>query len=119
MMDQDQDRLRRISDEIDQLLRKHDCGGVILLVSKESAAWRFSIPDWVGLTPLSEGAFRIQVPAKSDNERAVNTMHFVGTLRDMGNEVGRLFAQIFSSVVDTLGPDSVQHRWFGGFTRDN
>lgn len=47
----DQKHLREVVlEELEVVMRKHKCGGVVLINSFESAAWRYVFPEWGGFT---------------------------------------------------------------------
>jgi hypothetical protein len=108
----DQRKLRALTEELTALMRKHEVGGVVILSSRESAAWLFEIPKWAGLTDEGVG-LRVRISSRTPALRAVadSTMHMVGTIRDMALDVATLFDVLWRNVEDQLGgPGSIQHR---------
>jgi hypothetical protein len=108
----DQRKLRALTEELTAIMRKHEVGGVVILSSRESAAWLFEIPNWAGLTQEPRG-LRVRISSRTPALRAVadSTMHMVGTVRDMALDVATLFDVLWRNVEDQLGgPGSIQHR---------
>ena len=115
----DQQRVRAVNDAIDQILKQHDLGGVVLLVSRDSAAWKMTIPSWAYFVDTGEG-FALRLRLKKDDpeatQRTVDTMHMIGSLRDMLRDGAELFGRIFrqaSGMLEAHGAEVV-HEPFGG-----
>lgn len=98
------------------LLEKNGVGGIVLAVSRGYAAWHVVIPKWVGMT--SDGdAFRIKFgKSDPDPEKGTNTLHFIGTLRDMAYDIHSMYGRLFRVVkleVEKSGGE-IDHKPFGG-----
>lgn len=113
--DLEQYRLRiTVSDEIEAILRKHSLGGVVLLASPEAASWRLVIPEWSFLERGKAGfTLRIRTTTEDARLRTENTLHMVGSFRDIARDVTELFAQLFRAAEQQLG-DALEHKPFGG-----
>lgn len=115
----DQQRLRAINDTIEVILREHNLGGAVLLVSRDSAAWKMTIPDWAQFADTGKGfVLRLQIK-RADPEvtqRTIDTLHLIGSLRDMARDVTELFAQLFRGAQQTLKAHGaeLEHVPFGG-----
>lgn len=112
--DPEQQRLRvTVSDEIEAILRRHDLGGVVLLASRTAASWRFIIPTWSFLERGTEG-FRLRIRTKTPDSlaRTEDTLHMIGSVRDMARDVTELFARFFRAAEAQLG-DALEHKPFG------
>ena len=96
--------------ELDKLLAKlqticedHGVGGSLLVVSKEAAAFRQIIPDWVGLRSDADGLFlKINNDTREGLALARATVHFLGSMRDMSNDGLNLWGRIFRVVHQAL-----------------
>lgn len=101
-----------VLEEIEQVMRKHKVGGVVFVVSKESAAWRYVLPKWSGLR--REGAhLRARWSGKTPEgrETADVTMHYVGALRDMTGQCALMHMKLWDLLVGQLRSTggSVEH----------
>lgn len=90
----DQKRLRAITDEVDAILKKHDVGGIALIVTKESAAWAHNLPTWVDVVETPHGV-QIKFRAPFQANRVEQTMHALGCLRDMASDCVNIYGRLF------------------------
>jgi hypothetical protein len=112
---EDQKRLRNtVAQEIEDVMVRHGVGGAVFLVSEQSSAWRFVIPQWCGLIQQADG-FRIQVHGKSDPHKADVTLHYIAMLRDMTAHCAILFGDMFKRVEGKLPKGAISHKPFPGF----
>lgn len=103
----DQKHLRNVVlEEIEAVMRKHQCGGVVLLNSVESAAWRLVLPDWGGLYWMPEG-IRMRIRAKTAPAEADATMGFIRSMRDFSAQVFNRFDQLWATAEKALGPENI------------
>lgn len=111
--DPEQRRLRvTVSDEIEAILRRHDLGGVVLLASRTAASWRFVIPSWSFLERGPDGfLLRIRTKTPDSLARTEDTLHMIGSVRDMARDVTELFARFFRAAEQQLG-DALEHKGF-------
>lgn len=107
----DQKHLREVVlEEVEAVMRKHQCGGVVLINSFESAAWRYVLPEWGGLSNQSTDAgmaMRMRIRAKSDPKQADATMGFIKSIRDFAGQVHELFDQLWERAVKEIGVQNV------------
>lgn len=112
----DQTQLRtRVCDELQAVMNKYEVGGCVFIASRESAAWRFVIPKWAGLTIEGPG-IRLRISSRTPALREVadSTMGMVGALRDMCYDAAMLFERLFGQAEQALGgPGSIEHRKLG------
>jgi hypothetical protein len=119
--DTDQKRLRQtISDEIHAIMDKHGVGGVVMLVSRESASWRMVFPDWSGLQPdpSQPGTpLRLRLSSKTPEARqaADSTMHLIASIRDMSSDCVNAFGRLFRAAELELQKQGsgIDHKPFG------
>lgn len=111
--DDDQRRLRTVvCQELEDVLHKHDCGGVVFVASKRSSSWRFVLPLWGGIVIEGPGALRVRISSRTPALREVadQTMHYVADMRDMLAQSALMFMQLYDEVVEALGgPDHIEH----------
>lgn len=120
--DPNKDELLTIGDEAARVFARYNCGGVLLIVSKQAFSWKIVIPRWSGLRlemlPGGRAQFRLRINSKTpDAQRIADaTVGLIVNLRDMANEVGDLFAQQYKHVKRALEASGarVEHRPFGG-----
>jgi hypothetical protein len=114
---EDQRRLRVIAEELATLMDKHDVGGVVMLESRESSAWRFVIPKWAGLQ-LERGGIRVRINSKTPEAQAIGnaTVGMLASLRDVSHDIGEVFGNLFKQVKAALEAQGsgVDHNPFGG-----
>lgn len=90
--------------EIEAVMKKHDVGGVVLVVSPESAAWLTVLPNWSGLQPDAVHGLRVQLSSRDRNahDRAEATKHLIACIKDMcgdyANFYGRMFRQVKAAI---------------------
>lgn len=99
-----------VAQEIEDLMVRHDVGGIILLNSKEASAWRFVIPGWAGLYKEDAGGWRFKWK-KEEREKADLTAHLVLRSRDMAMHVADFFQKL-STVLErqvAIDHDPIEH----------
>ncbi len=120
--DPDKEQLLTVGDEAAKVLERYNCGGVVLIVSKQAFSWKIVIPRWSGLSlqmlPGGRAQMRIRINSRTpDAQRIANaTVGMMVNLRDMANEIGDLFAQQYKHVKRALEAQGaqVEHKTFGG-----
>jgi hypothetical protein len=117
----DQRRLRvTISDEIEAVLRKHDVGGVVMLASRESASWRFVIPQWAYLLDVDGKGFVLRINTKTADAaaRTESTLHLVGSFRDIARDCVEVFGRMMrvAKMQIANAGGELTHDPFGGAT---
>jgi len=113
--DADQHKLRTtIADEVERILKKYDLGGVVVLVSKESAAWRFVLPKWAMLAPHPDG-FVLQVRGSTESGRRAteSTIHMISSIRSICGDWSSFFGRLHKQIKEQMG-DSLVDPPFGG-----
>jgi hypothetical protein len=103
--DRDQHRLRvTIADEVERVLKKYDLGGIVVLVSPSSAAWRFVLPKWAMLAPHPDG-FILQVRGSTEAGRVASesTVHLVKAIATICSDWGGLFSRMHKQIKEQLG----------------
>ena len=119
----DQQRVRGVLDEIHALLDKHELGAVVLVNSKESAAWELVVRDWGAFRILEDGSFLLHLQIKKADpeatKRTERTLAFVGSIRDMSRDATELFGRMFRQVKQELAKsgNEVEHAVFPGGVR--
>lgn len=111
---EDQAKLRKLSEAIGELMRENEVGGVVCLVSRESAEWNTIFPEWSGASIEGD---RLGVKLNSgDAEHANETMHFIGAVRDVCTDYSKLFGTVFANVVKALKEQGaeIEHVPFAG-----
>ena len=99
--------------EIRQILKKHELGGAIHIVSKDRAGWRYFWPPWTAIYERADGAVGIRLRSKefksikgarhpAERHLAEHTAHTVFQLRDLA-------AQQFAAM-DKLC-DEIEKHW--------
>ena len=116
--DEDQKRIREeVCAEVQAVLDKHDCGGVVLICSRDSAAWRLVFPRWSGLQPDGEHGARLRVNSRTAEAKAQadSTLGMIANLRDMSTDVANLFGNLFRQAKAALAEKrvEVEHKSFG------
>lgn len=113
----DQKHLRDVVlEELEAVMRKHQCGGVILINSFESAAWRYVLPEWGGLTgDAASGGIRLRINSKSPRAREVGdaTLGFIKSIRDFAGQVFMMFDGIWKMAEQAIGPENIYDRGYG------
>lgn len=115
--DEYQRALRIVTDEIEVLMAARGVGGVVLLVSPEAAAWKHVVPPWAAIRMHPKGlVIEIRGSTPAGHERTEQTMHLLGTLRDMGGDVVNMYGRLFRlarSQIELMG-GAVEHLAHGG-----
>jgi hypothetical protein len=117
--DNDQNRLRNlVSAELKAVLDKHDVAGVVLVISRDSAAWLTVFPKWSGLQRDPVHGARLRINSKTPEAKAQgdSTMHMIVSIRDMCGEYHNVFGRMFRQARDALRAQGavVEHKPFGG-----
>lgn len=115
----DQKHIREtVAAEIQAVMDRHQVGGVILLCSRESAAWRFVFPTWSALQsdPVYGARLRASSKIPGDAERLEAAMHMIGSLRDMTSDAANVFGSLWRQAKRAIeaGGGSVEHTPHGG-----
>lgn len=114
----DQHRLREtVGDQIEAIMKAHEIGGAVILVSEKSAAWRLVLPVWAFLRAGPEGlAMRIKTKRPEDRVRSEATIHMIGAVRDIAKDFHSLFAGLFRTCQTALEEhgSGIEHAKFGG-----
>lgn len=110
----DQVRLRAVAQRIRKLMEDENLGGVCVLVSPNSAEWATVIPTWADVAMEPEGV-RIRMLV-SDPQRSDRTMHFVGSIRDICLDYGKLMGSVWDAVLATITKTggTISHTPFSG-----
>lgn len=72
----------KVAQEIEDLMVRHNVGGVVLLASKQASAWRFVIPRWAALYREEPNGWRFRWK-KGEQDKADVTAHLVMSVRDL------------------------------------
>lgn len=105
----DQKHLRDVVlEELEGVMRKHKCGGVILINSFESAAWRYVLPEWGGLIEEA-GGLRLRINSKTPRAREVgdSTLGFIKSIRDFSAQVFTMFDNVWEMASKAIGPENI------------
>lgn len=94
-------KMAAVLDELDAVLRKHECGGVMVIASKERAAWRVSFPEWSSVYQESDNRMRVRLRSK-DHNTGEQSLHFLLATRDILNMVSRQFRAMSAGVLAAL-----------------
>lgn len=113
----DQRRLRAITEEVQALFERHQVGGVVMVASEQSAAWHQVIPSWAAIGTKPNG-FVVQIRGSTPAgvERTASTLGFIGSMRDMANDLLNLYGRLFRIAREqiTLMGGELEHVPFGG-----
>lgn len=107
-------------EEIEAVLKKHQVGGTIILVSRESAAFRVRYPEWCGIQPQDpdeNGGMPVRIKLSSDDkETSDSSLHCVLSMRDLLVAIANNQFAFAEFVVETLKKEGVliDHNPFGG-----
>jgi hypothetical protein len=119
--DEDQRRLRNeVAQEIEDVMAKHDVGGIVFLSSQKSAAWRFVIPKWSGLQiEGSELRLRISTRTSEAHEISNTTVGMALRFFEMSSHCAAMFQAILDQVKDALGATGalLEYEPFPGFEK--
>jgi hypothetical protein len=102
----DQKHLRDVVlEEIETVMHKYGCGGVILISSFESSAWRYVLPHWGG----SGRGLRLRINSKSPLARQVgdSTLGFIKSMRDFSAQMFTMFDQVWEMASKAIGPENI------------
>lgn len=85
---------------LEDVIRKHDCGGVVFVASRESSSWRFVLPMWGGIVIEGVGLMRVRISTRTPALRAVaeSTLHYVADMRDLLGQSALMFMDMFEQV---------------------
>lgn len=97
--------LERFGQALAALMREHDVGGAVFVVSKDAAAWAHALPPWAAIGPHPKGGgwivqLRGSTPAGLEKTEA--TMHFLGVMRDLSNDCLNLFGRLFRLAAEQI-----------------
>ena len=115
--DEHQRALRELLDELQAICHARGIGGSLLLVSEEAAAWRQVVPAWVALRSMPKGfVLELRGSTPAGHARTVNTLHFIGSLRDMAGDCVNLWGRLFRQARGAIeaGGGELLHQPFGG-----
>ena len=111
-------KLKEAMAEIAAIMRKHDIGGYVQLVSQTHSEFRYELsPSWSAMQKI-DGGVRFKVDTKEVGQAegrklAEETLHLAYQIRDL---CARGFMDM-SSLVDKAGEQvKVEHTPFAGFT---
>jgi hypothetical protein len=108
----DQRRLRNVvAEEIEAIMVKHNVGGAVFLASKDSAAWRFVLPEWSALQFEGGIGMRFKGTTRTPEGRILfeSTLHFLLAVRDMTRDCAALYADLYRCIEQGLPPGAVKH----------
>jgi hypothetical protein len=90
--------------EIQAVMDKHEVGGVVMLCSRESAAWITVFAKWSGLQEDAVHGMRVRFNSKLPDAQARvdSTMGLIANLRDMCSDYANVFRSVYQQVVDSL-----------------
>lgn len=114
----DQKRLRdEVLEQIGAIMKAANVGGVVMLASQQSAAWRFVIPEWAGIVFEDRGLMRVRINSKTPEakQHGDETMHLIASMRDMSRDVTEAFGRTFRMVRESLRLQgaTLEHTGFG------
>lgn len=111
--DDEQKRLRHVVlQELENVMKRHDVGGVLFVASREAAAWRFVLPRWGGLVAEQPGMLRLRISGRTPALRQVAdwTMHFTCAMRDLCGHAAMALIDLVDNAERQLGPGNLVHR---------
>jgi hypothetical protein len=117
--DADQHKLRvTVADEVERVFKKHNIGGIVVLVSPSSAAWRFVLPKWAMLAPHADG-FILQVRGSTEAGRQAteSTIHLVSSIRSICADWGSFFGRVHKQIKEQMGDSLIDPPFSGTDSR--
>jgi len=106
--DADQHKLRtKVGDELEKVLAKHNCGGLVMIVSPGSAAWRLIMPKWAMLVPGQGHQWVMKVRTSTPEAKAAteSTLHYIRAIRTICEDFAEYFGQLHDQIRARLGDD--------------
>jgi len=106
--DEEQKRTRAIGREIGHLMDKHGVGGVVLICSEAAVSWTEVWPAWSAIQSDPVHRFRFRMKAAEYPSREVanrvaeNTLHMLGSLKDMCADFNSLYGRFWRQVVGEM-----------------
>lgn len=94
----------KVAQDIEDVMVRHSVGGVVLLASKEAAAWRFVIPSWAGLYREGPNGWRFRWK-KEQRAKADLTAQLVLAIRDLAMHSAAYFYDLAKQLESSVEID--------------
>jgi len=103
-----------VNRELLEVLHRHNCGGVLITVSKEAGSWITVLPEWGALQPDTDPTNRAGMRFKAartdpdQHEKAELGLHFIKVVKDVSGDVSSFYSRFFRQLRDNLTAQGVE-----------
>lgn len=100
-------KMAAVLDELGAVLKKHECGGTVVVVSREQAAWRITFPEWSTVYPEADDRMRVRLTSKNA-DLSEASLHALLSMRDIARACASKLTTMSQAVLSALQSNGVE-----------